>query len=104
MSSRDRIRAAADQHGWTFAEEFGNGPDACVNVFERGNDEGGTDVVIVQFDNNRFSGGSRKNNVPADQGGANDTFWRRQSRGEMVAFEHGGSPKGRVERIIAAFA
>jgi hypothetical protein len=102
-TTRDRIRAAAHQHGWTGEVTIFNGPDSRIDVFERTNPEGGTDIVTVSFDRGRFTGGSRTNNVPADQGGANDTFWRRIARGQSVAHEGSRSPKGRAERIIASF-
>jgi hypothetical protein len=102
--ARTRIQAAATQNGWTADETIMNGPKAVIDVFSRINATGGTDVFTVEFDNGRFTGGTRHNDVPADQGGANDTFWRRMGRAASIAaHESSRTPKGRVERIIAAF-
>jgi hypothetical protein len=103
-TSRTRIQVAAFRNGWTTDQVIMNGPKAVIDVFTRSNATGGTDIITAEFDNGRFIGATRHNDVPADQGGAQDTFWRRVSRGQIVAHESSRTPKGRVERVIAAFA
>lgn len=79
-TTRTRIQIAATDNGWTTSETIGNGPDSVIDVFTRPNAEGN-----------------------GTQGRAQDTFWRRIARGTIVAHESSRTPKGRVERIIAAF-
>lgn len=104
--ARTRIQVAATQNGWTIGTTFMTAPSSACDVFERPGVDGTVDMITVSFHNGRFSEGTRRNGAPqaASSNETSEEFWGRRNQGRIAVFEHGGTPKGRVERMIAAFA